>query len=63
MEYQKYYKLLHTTSENKPKFNTKKSIMISLVMQKIDTNQVNKQDLKHQYYNQIHAITVMDIYC
>ena len=35
--------------------------MISLVMQKIDTNQVNKQDLKHQCYNQIYVMTVMYI--
>ena len=31
--------------------------MINLVMQIIDTNQVSKLDLKHQYYNKIYVIT------
>ena len=35
--------------------------MISPVMQKIDTNQVNKYDLKHQCYNQNYVITVMHL--
>ena len=35
--------------------------MIRLVIQKIDRNQANKQDLKHQCCNWIEAITV--IYC
>ena len=33
--------------------------MINLVMQKIGTNQANKLDLKHQCYNHIYVITVM----
>ena len=35
--------------------------MISQAMSKIDTNQVSKQDLKHQWYDQIHVILVMCI--
>ena len=36
--------------------------MINLVMQIIDTNQVSKLDLKHQYYNKIYVITLIYIY-
>ena len=38
-----------------------KKFLISLVMQKLDTNQVNKLDLKHHCYYQNYAITVINI--
>ena len=44
MEYQKVTNLLDTTSDSESRLITKNGLkfMISLVMQKIDTNQVNK---------------------
>ena len=44
MEYQKIINLLDITSDNIPGFITKseQNVMTSLVMQKIDANQINK---------------------
>ena len=44
MEYQKKINLLDITSDNIPGFITKneQNVMTSLVMQKIDANQINK---------------------
>ena len=63
MKYQKIINLIDVTSDNVPRFITENGLkfMISLLVQKIDTNQVNKKDLKHQCYNQIYVITVMHI--
>ena len=63
MKYQKIIYLIDVTSDNVPRFITENGLkfMISLLVQKIDTNQVNKKDLKHQCYNQIYVITVMHI--
>ena len=63
MKYQKIINLIDATSDNVPRFITENGLkfMISLLVQKIDTNQVNKKDLKHQCYNQIYVIKVMHI--
>ena len=52
-----------TTSNNVSGSFTKNRLkfMIILVMQKIDTNQANKYDWKHQCYNQIYVIIVIHI--
>ena len=61
MEYQNITNLLGTTPNEVPRSITKKliEIMISWVMFKIDTNQANKSDLKHQCYNKVCVILVM----
>ena len=42
MEFKKITKLLNATSDNVPRFITKKWFMIIQVVLKIDTNQANK---------------------
>ena len=63
MKYQKIINLIDETSDNVPRSITKNGLkfMISLLVKKIDTSQVNKKDLKHQCYNQIYVILVMHI--
>ena len=50
MEYQKITNLLGTTLDEMPRFITKKLVEVhdQSWMQKIETKQVNKKDLKHQ---------------
>ena len=61
MKYQKIINLLDTTSDNVPKFITKKWVEVHDQSNKIYNT--NKQiRFKHQCNNQIYAITAMHIF-
>ena len=60
MEYQKIINLLDTTSDNAPRFNTKK--WVEVYDQSGGIYNTNQQiNLKHQCFNQIYVITVMHV--